>query len=139
MAGEQPPGDYEVGYGKPPKQSQFQPGKSGNPKGRPTGSRNLSTQMIRALSEKVTVVKDGRRVKLTMLEVIIKQQIKQAASGNAHATRIMLNLAQQIEAQTVQELERATRTEERPFSQEDASVLASLHARLFGKGGSDDA
>ena len=139
MAGEQPPGDYEVGYGKPPKQSRFQPGRSGNPKGRPTGSRNLSTQITRALSEKVTVVKDGRRMKLTMLEVIIKQQVKQAASGNPHATRTVLNLAQEIEAQAAQELERATRTEERPFSEADASVLANLHARLFGKEGSDDA
>ena len=28
-------GDYEVGYGKPPKHSRFKPGQSGNPKGRP--------------------------------------------------------------------------------------------------------
>jgi len=27
--------DYEVGYGKPPKSRRFQPGVSGNPKGRP--------------------------------------------------------------------------------------------------------
>ena len=31
---------YEVGYGKPPQATRFQPGKSGNPKGRPKGSRN---------------------------------------------------------------------------------------------------
>ena len=27
--------DYEVGYKKPPKEYQFKPGVSGNPKGRP--------------------------------------------------------------------------------------------------------
>jgi hypothetical protein len=31
--------NYGVGYGKPPKASQFSPGQSGNPKGRPKGAR----------------------------------------------------------------------------------------------------
>ena len=29
--------DYDVGYARPPKATQFAPGKSGNPKGRPKG------------------------------------------------------------------------------------------------------
>jgi len=29
--------EYKIGYGKPPKSSQFKRGKSGNPKGRPRG------------------------------------------------------------------------------------------------------
>ena len=33
--------DYVVGYGRPPKATQFAPGKSGNPRGRPKGSRTL--------------------------------------------------------------------------------------------------
>jgi len=39
----EPPGkhlDYEVGYGKPPVASRFEPGHSGNPRGRPKGARN---------------------------------------------------------------------------------------------------
>jgi hypothetical protein len=35
-----PERSYEVGYGKPPATTRFIKGKSGNPKGRPKGSRN---------------------------------------------------------------------------------------------------
>jgi len=31
---------YDVGFGKPPVRSRFEPGQSGNPRGRPKGSRN---------------------------------------------------------------------------------------------------
>ena len=34
---------YEVGYGRPPSATRFQPGQSGNPKGRPKGTRNASS------------------------------------------------------------------------------------------------
>jgi hypothetical protein len=32
-------GEYEVGYGKPPKHSRFKKGKSGNPQGRSKGTK----------------------------------------------------------------------------------------------------
>jgi hypothetical protein len=43
---------YEVGYGKPPKQTQFQAGRSGHPEGRPKGARNKarpSDERLRAI------------------------------------------------------------------------------------------
>ena len=44
-------GDYEVGYGKPPRHTRFKRGRSGNPRGRHPGSRNLSTVLSEALNE----------------------------------------------------------------------------------------
>ncbi len=83
---------YEVGYGKPPLQSRFQPGQSGNPKGRPKGSLNLAAALNRALKEKVTVVENGRRKSLTKLDVAIKGLVNRAVTGDAKAMQQMLAL-----------------------------------------------
>jgi hypothetical protein len=52
--------DYEVGYGRPPRHTRFELGRSGNPRGRPGGSKNLSTLLSEALQEPVIVVENGR-------------------------------------------------------------------------------
>ncbi len=44
-------GGYDVGYRKPPKHTRFKPGQSGNPRGRPKGTKNLKTDLIEELGE----------------------------------------------------------------------------------------
>jgi hypothetical protein len=80
----------EVGYGKPPKQSRFRTGKSGNLKGRPRGSRNFATLVEEALAEPVMISENGRRRKASKLEVIVKQLVNKAAQGDHRSIQLLM-------------------------------------------------
>ncbi len=54
--------DYEIGYGRPPVQSRFKPGKSGNLKGRPKGRPNVRTVVEEALNQRI-VIREGERTR----------------------------------------------------------------------------
>ncbi len=86
---------YEVGYKKPPKNSQFQKGQSGNPRGRPRREKNNSARVLfnDALDEKVMIVENGRRCKVTKCEAMFKHLANRAAQGDARATQTVLRFA----------------------------------------------
>jgi hypothetical protein len=91
-------GNYEVGYGKPPVHTRFRRGKSGNPCGRPSASKNLSTLLNEALNEPVLVVENGRRRKISKRQAIIAQLVNQSAKADLRAIKILLDIQQQMEA-----------------------------------------
>ncbi|MFZ8977250.1 MAG: DUF5681 domain-containing protein [Pseudohongiellaceae bacterium] len=74
--------DYEVGYGKPPKATQFKKGQSGNPKGRPKGVQNLATDLQDELSAKVEITEDGQTKKVTKQKAMVKQLMQKAIKGD---------------------------------------------------------
>lgn len=89
--------DYEVGYGKPPKASQFSQGKSGNSKGRPKGKRNMAMVLDAVLYEKVIINENGRKRKVTKLEASLKQVVNNATTGNLPSMRLLLQLVSAAE------------------------------------------
>jgi hypothetical protein len=90
--------DFDVGYGKPPKDTQFKPGRSGNPKGRPKGSRNAITILKKALEEKVAVHENGRRYTRSKAEVMCAQLANKAAGGDLAALRLVFAFAGQLDS-----------------------------------------
>ena len=96
MSNEKQSRNYAVGYGKPPRHSQFRKGNSGS-SGRARGSRNLATLVMSTLNEPVTVNENGRRKTITKLRASLKQLVNKAASGDSRALQLLLGTVRQIE------------------------------------------
>jgi Family of unknown function (DUF5681) len=75
--------EYETGFGKPPKSSQWKKGQSGNPNGRPKSKPDYLADYARILSEPVKARQpDGRTVSLDSLEAAYVQLCKKALKGD---------------------------------------------------------
>ncbi len=120
-----PAGGYKVGYRHPPLATRFRPGTSGNPRGRPKGTRNLATVLASTLTELVVVTENGRRKRITKLEAAVKQLVNRAASGEARAMGLLLALIQASEAKPLQ-------TGSGAPSADDALVLREIARRTKG-------
>ena len=74
--------DYEVGYGKPPKHTQFKKGQSGNSKGRPKGRKNMRTIVNDILNRTVTIRENGRTRRVKFQEAFAHQLAAKALNGS---------------------------------------------------------
>jgi hypothetical protein len=77
--------EYDIGYGKPPEETRFPKGKSGNPKGRPKGSRNTYKLLEDLLAQKVTITQDGKPVRIPKKVAILLQAVNSAIKGDLKA------------------------------------------------------
>ena len=127
--------EYEVGYAKPPKATQFKPGQSGNRKGRPKGSQNFGTVLEKELNSTVTVTEGGRRKQIRKKEVIAKQVVNKAAAGDLKATSILMAEARNMEASSPTSSLPSAPTE---FPHADQLTLKNIIARIRASKPDDD-
>lgn len=93
------PTTYEVGYGKPPKETRFKKGQSGNPAGRPKGSKNnvdevskLTAMVLAVGDQRIMINEGGRRRQITMREAALRRLGGEAVAGKVRAAELYLKL-----------------------------------------------
>lgn len=82
--------DFSVGYKKPPRHTQFKPGQSGNPKGRPRQPTTIADVVAKQLRKRVTVTMGGKAETVPMLHAIAMKLVSQAANGDHKSTAMVL-------------------------------------------------
>ena len=123
-----PARDYDVGYGKPPLHSRFKKGFSGNPRGRPSGSKNISTLVREALDEPVIVTEEGGRRKITKRQAMVTQLVNRSAKADLRALKILLDMLQEMERR----IEPGS-SETFSFGEADQKVIEQLKMRFSKK------
>lgn len=124
--------NYNVGYKKPPKTGQFQPGQSGNPKGRPSGTKNLATDLQEELSTKITVIEGNREQLISKQRALIKALSTKALKGDIRAMNTLIRM---IERTIPVELEDVV---DKPLSASDETLMKDFLSRNRIKGESDE-
>jgi Family of unknown function (DUF5681) len=85
--------EYEVGYGRPPRHTRFEKGQSGNYRGRPRGAKNMATHLKEALRERVVINENGRRKRVTKMDVVSRRLVNKAAEGDLRFIQILVALS----------------------------------------------
>lgn len=125
--------DYEVGYGKPPKEYQFKPGQPGNPGGRPKGSKNSDKLAHDILNEKVNYTENGVSKEGSRRELALRSLAAKALKGDQRAIERLLAMDAAYQAQRADNDSNSDQTSEELLA-EDEAILADL----LGLGGEDD-
>ena len=115
------PKNKEVGRGRPPVHSRFAKGKSGNPKGRPPKSRDLKKLAEAELDQCVTITENGRRVRITKREFLVKKLVNDAVKGEDKQLQVLLKII-------------GTAPEPEPVAMVDAADLALFAMRYLPQG-----
>ncbi|WP_395541880.1 DUF5681 domain-containing protein [Neotabrizicola sp. sgz301269] len=97
---------YEVGYGKPPEATQFRKGKSGNPRGRPKGSKNklpaLNEERMKGIileeAYRSITVRDGaRNISVPIARAVLRSLAVNAVKGQHRSQRLFAELLSAVE------------------------------------------
>lgn len=118
-----------VGKGKPPKESRFQPGQSGNPTGRRKGRENAKTIVHRVAHEFREVVEGGVRQRLTTVGLILKRLQQRAVNGDLASKVFLDDIRQRYQPEDTAPKLRGICIPPPPTQEEFEKELEALRAR----------
>ena len=119
--------DDDVGFGKPPRHTQFKPGQSGNPAGRPKGAKNLKTDLEEELRELITVREGGNHKIVSKQRALLKSLTAKAVQGDPRAAAIVIDMMYRLLHE-----DDAEDTSRGP-SPDDKAILKAFENRLLRK------
>ena len=76
---------------RPPPEHRFRPGQSGNPRGRPPGSKNEATILRGILNRRVEIRERGRVRKIPLFEAMLLRVAEEGLKGDTKAVGFLLN------------------------------------------------
>jgi hypothetical protein len=111
-----PQRDYEVGYGRPPVQTRFRKGHSGNPRGRPPGSiTDRAKRIVLEEAYRSVTVKEGEKViRMPAIRAVMRSHLRDALKGNGPNQRAVLALVQVLESEINAEKRRTAANDNPP-------------------------
>ena len=84
--------DEQLGFKHPPGNGRFKPGVSGNPSGRPKGSRNLRTDLTQMMEKKIAVRENGKARSISRQEAMLLRLYEKALQGDVRAATSIINM-----------------------------------------------
>ncbi|TMV06567.1 hypothetical protein FGK63_15625 [Ruegeria sediminis] len=119
--------NYEVGYGKPPRQTRFQKGRSGNPNGRKKGSRNFNADLDEVLEARVPIKENGQYKTVSSQQAALMRLREKALQGDQKALDRLVILAQQRSE------EKEAQSAERILTEAEDVILQRFEAGLLAR------
>ena len=95
----------ESGYKNPPKHSRFQKGRSGNPAGRPKGSKNTLKLLDAVLEQKIKIQQEGKTISITKKQAMLMQLVNAAVKGEIKAIAALFPFMMQLDMKEEQSME----------------------------------
>ena len=95
----------ESGYKNPPKHSRFQKGRSGNPAGRPKGSKNTLKLLDSFFEQKIKIQQEGKTISITKKQAMLMQLVNAAVKGEIKAIAALFPYMMQLDMKEEQSME----------------------------------
>jgi hypothetical protein len=109
---------------RPPQATQFQPGKSGNPGGRPKGSRNVRTELEQMMRKQIPIREGGKSKSMTRQQAMLRTLSDKALRGDIRAILSITNILLKREPNSSEQAVR-----EEALSEVDAEIISDFLRR----------
>jgi uncharacterized protein DUF5681 len=116
-----PTGDYAVGYARPPKETQFQPGQSGNLAGRPRGRPSLDELLLEEAARVVKFQAGDKIMHMDRDRALMRKLFDMALVGKVQAIQLVIARLSQAQAAL-----NAKADPQAPLTEEEIALLAMM-------------